>query len=125
MINRALIVREPHVDNILDGIKTWEMRSTKTNIRERIGLIKAGSGLIVGEVDIIRVQEAPIKLRSRHMTKCFHRVEEKDFHKLEKWKYAWVLANAKRYETPIPYIHPRGAVIWVKLDRPVSGVGDE
>jgi len=29
--------------------------------------------------------------------------------------YAWVLTNAKRLRVPIPYQHPQGAVIWVKL----------
>ncbi|GAF99913.1 unnamed protein product, partial [marine sediment metagenome] len=29
--------------------------------------------------------------------------------------YAWVLEKAKRYDEPIPYTHPLGAVIWVKL----------
>lgn len=34
---------------------------------------------------------------------------------VRKWRYPWVLANARRYDTPIPYNHPKGAVTWVKL----------
>ena len=30
--------------------------------------------------------------------------------------FAWVLANARRLKTPVPYKHPGGAVIWVALD---------
>ena len=48
-MERALIIQKPWVDLILDNIKIWEMRSTKTNVRGKIGLIEAGSGLIVGE----------------------------------------------------------------------------
>lgn len=33
----------------------------------------------------------------------------------------WVLDNAKRYDTPIPYVHPKGAVIWVNLEKLVGG----
>lgn len=34
---------------------------------------------------------------------------------MDKWCWAWVLENAIRYDTPIPYEHPQGAVIWVSL----------
>jgi hypothetical protein len=33
-----------------------------------------------------------------------------------KYTFAWVLANARRFKTPVPYRHPSGAVIWVALD---------
>ena len=29
--------------------------------------------------------------------------------------YAWIISNAKKYEKPIPYKHPMGAVIWVNI----------
>ncbi len=48
-MTRALIIRKEHLTNIFDNGKVWEMRSSKTNARGRIGLIEAGSGLIVGE----------------------------------------------------------------------------
>jgi len=34
--------------------------------------------------------------------------------------YAWVLRRAKRLRKPVPYDHPRGAVIWVSLDAAVG-----
>jgi hypothetical protein len=30
--------------------------------------------------------------------------------------YAWVLKNPRRLKKTVPYKHPSGAVIWVKLD---------
>lgn len=43
---RALIVRQPYADFIVEGQKTLEMRSRHTKIRERVGIIPKGSGLI-------------------------------------------------------------------------------
>ncbi len=31
--------------------------------------------------------------------------------------YTWILTDSNWFETPIPYVHPKGAVIWVKLDK--------
>lgn len=114
-LERALIIRQPHIGHILDGMKTWEMRSKPTKIRGRIGLIEAGSGLIVGEAEIDRMQSAPKSYRARHMTRAYHRIPEDRYGVMDKWCWAWVLSNVIRYDEPIPYDHPRGAVIWVSL----------
>ena len=42
-----------------------------------------------------------------------HQVD--DLSLLEKWCYAWRLCKVKKYDKPIPYDHPKGAVIWVNL----------
>ena len=113
MIDRALIVKKEHLDKIFQGIKTWEMRSTKTNIRGRIGLIESGSGLIVGEVTIIGCGQPIMSDNAALMTAHLHQVI--DFSLLKKWKYPWILKDPERYKKPIPYNHPKGAVIWVKI----------
>lgn len=112
---RGLVIRQPHIGKILDGDKTWEMRSKPTKIRGRIGLIEAGSGLVVGEAEILRMQEAPKTLRARYMTQAYHRLPEDRYSAMDKWCWAWVLENAIRYDAPIPYEHPKGAVVWVSL----------
>jgi hypothetical protein len=112
---RGLVIRQPHIGHIMDGMKSWEMRSTPTKIRGRVGLIEAGSGLIVGEAEIARMQEAPKSYRARHMTRCFHRIPEERYHVMDKWKWAWVLEQVLRYDEPVAYAHPQGAVIWVSL----------
>lgn len=109
-LQRSLVVRKEHLDNIFDNGKVWEMRSSKTNIRGLVGLIESGSGLIMGTVEIIGCSDRPTP-------KCesliaYHKVEDLDL--LDKWKYAWFLVCAKRFDEPIPYDHPQGAVIWVK-----------
>jgi hypothetical protein len=111
-VDRALIVKKPWIDLILSGQKIWEMRSRRTLVRGKIGLIEQGSGLIVGECELIH-SGMRIDQSERELFKCYHRVE--DLSLLEKWRYPWVLKNAKRYETPIKYKHPKGAVTWVKI----------
>lgn len=37
---RALVIASPHIDRILEGEKTWEMRSKNCRVRGPIGLIK-------------------------------------------------------------------------------------
>ena len=113
-MERALIVQKFWSDKIFDlnDPKTWEMRSTPTKIRGTVGLIEAGSGLIVGSVDIIDSQDIHV-LKSKEFIQ-YHKIENLSL--LDKWPYAWVLSNAKRFDKPIPYTHPKGAVIWVKIN---------
>jgi len=108
---RALIVRKEWSDKILDEVdpKIWEMRSRKTKVRGTIGLIEAGSGLVIGSVEI----SDSFEVYNPEFHIKYHKVE--DLSLLDKWCYAWVLRNAKRFEEPIPYKHPKGAVIWVKI----------
>lgn len=116
-MDRALIVRQPWVDLILSGQKTWEMRSRKTNVVGWVGIIEQGTGLIVGRAFITGgwyrpTQEELISNHARHLVD--------DIALLEKWCVAWTLEQAERLEKPIAYNHPRGAVTWVKIYDRVS-----
>lgn len=111
-MERALIVKQPWVDLILSGEKTWEMRSKRTLIRGRIGLIEQGTGLIVGECDLTH-SGLPLDKLDAECFHCFHRVD--DLSLLEKWRHPWHLENVKRYERPVKYDHPKGAVTWVRI----------
>lgn len=112
-IMKALIVKKEWLDKIFDEGKIWEMRTTKTKIRGKIGLIESGTGMIVGEVEVIDCSEEPLSEDAAKVSIYLHQVENLNL--LKKWKYAWVLKDAKRYDKPIPYKHPKGAVIWVNL----------
>lgn len=118
-MERALIVDEPWISKILSGEKTWEMRSRATTIRGRIGLIRKGSGLIVGAVDIVEVLDFNQQrdILDRYTKEHCIDYSDKDHEFLQKYDIAWVLANAEKYTKPIPYKHPQGAVIWVKIPR--------
>ena len=111
-MDRALIVRKVWLDKIFDEGKIWEMRSRPTKIRGTVGLIEAGSGLIVGSVDLDDCLKLPIHQLPHYLN--YHKVSDENL--FDKWPYAWVLSLAERFKKPIPYKHPKGAVIWVKID---------
>lgn len=114
---KALIVDEPYCEYILSGKKTWDMRSSKTTIRGRVGVIKKGSGTVVGFVDVIDCL-GPLSEHQMLDTIDKHMLDTNDIlnPKKQKWRFAWVLEKAHRLEVPIKYTHPTGAVIWVNLD---------
>ena len=47
------MIHHLHIDRILEGTKTWEIRGSKTLVRETIGLIASGSGTVVGVCDVV------------------------------------------------------------------------
>lgn len=111
--DRALIVQSRWCELILEGVKTWEMRSTKTNVRGTIGLIESGTGFIVGKATLVDSLECLTE------TEYFQHVDKHQIHSptlaSSKWKYPWVLEDAIKFRDPVRYIHPKGAVIWVKV----------
>ena len=113
MITRGLIIRQPWIGLILIGEKIWEMRSRPTKIRGRIALIEQGTGLIVGECEIVSSGKA-LQEWEKESYKSLHKVE--DLSLLEKWCYPWEIGSVKKYKTPFSYNHPKGAVTWVNIE---------
>jgi len=117
-MNRAFIVKKKWLDLILDGdkegFKLWEVRGCDTKVRGRVGLIESGTGLIVGNVEItgssLLLKEDFDMFRKYHKIPC--RYEELTYKK----PHVWYMKNPIRFKEPIPYKHPQGAVIWVKLE---------
>jgi predicted transcriptional regulator len=114
---KGLISKSPHIENILAGKKTWEIRGCNTKIRGEIALIKSGSGTVVGKCELVGViEQLTIADLEQNIDK--HCVPLQDFDKVfggYKKIYAWVLADARKLEGPIAYQHPQGAIIWVNL----------
>jgi hypothetical protein len=110
---RGIVIRQPWIDYIFEGKKTWEIRGRNTNIRERIALIQSQTGLIVGTVELI--DSKLLSLSEYQASIQFHCIEDCSVAPYEK-THAWFLKNAVRFQKPIPYKHPQGAVIWVSLD---------
>lgn len=116
---RGLIIRSPWIDFILQGKKTWEIRGSNTYIRGKVALIKSGSGLIYGTVDLVESRQ--LSLEEYQQTELFHCVSKKNTVKAPyNTIYAWVFENPELFEEPVAYKHPQGAVIWVKLDHIVN-----
>jgi hypothetical protein len=90
MITRALVILPEPAEWVLDGTKTEEYRSRGCNIRETVGIIKAGTKTIVATADIVDCEDI--------------------------WDgYAWIFKNVQALKNPVSYEHPSGAQIWVKL----------
>lgn len=117
-MDKALIVKGKWLDLILDGDesgpKLWEIRGTGTQVRGRVGLIRSGSGLIVGSTEIVG---SSLLLKYdfetfRHLHKISGPYEELPYAE----PHIWYLNESIRFPAPIPYRHPHGAVIWVNLE---------
>ncbi|MEK3787581.1 ASCH domain-containing protein [Paenibacillus sp. FSL K6-1230] len=108
---QGLIIKPQWADMILSGAKTWEIRGSRTTKRGRIGIIKSGSGMVYGEVELEDC--LPLTYEAWHNNMPKHQVPYQNIN--YKTPYAWVLTNARLYDEPIPYKHPQGAVIWVNL----------
>ena len=111
---RALIIKEPWIDMILNGEKTWEMRGVNTKIRGEIALIKSKTGKIFGTIKLVDSIEIFagdfFDNREKHRIPAYCCVSE-----IYNPLYAWVMECPKKFNNPIPYKHPKGAVVWVIL----------
>jgi len=96
--------------------KTWEIRGSHTSKEGRIGLIESGTGTVVGVADLVSVI-GPLSLKelSANRRKAGFDSDEHLFRLPSKQTFAWVLQNPRRLRQPVPYSHPSGAVIWVRL----------
>ena len=118
---RGLIIGEPWIDHILQGRKTWEMRSKASHRRGPIALIRAGAKTVVGVADLVDVRR-PMETRAAFAEhEGFHAIppEEQESSFIRGWRTPWVLANVQRLRTPVPSDHRNGAVDWAKLNEAV------
>jgi hypothetical protein len=114
-VSRGLLIRSPWIEKILSGEKTWEIRGTNTKLRGFIGLIRSGSGQVVGICELKEVIEH-LTLNDMRKNVDKHCIPVEDLKCLPYKKiFAWVISNAKPLKKPIAYKHTPAAVIWVKL----------
>ena len=116
--DRALIIADPWIGKTLSQEKIWEMRTTpppKELINKTIGLIRKGSGLIVGEGRLYQPFTEKIETVKEFMlNRLKHRIPF-DSLNWDRWPFPWGIDQVIEYSKPIPYKHPQGAVIWVKI----------
>lgn len=115
-ITRGLIIKENFLDLIFACRKTWEIRGADTHVHGPIAMIQSGSGCIVGTCELIGTK-GPLMLNEyKNNYRKIGIAKKDDIKKLPYNRtYAWIMAKAKRLKRPLPYKHPQGAVIWVKL----------
>lgn len=114
MPKKGLIIKKRWLDLILSGQKVWEIRGSNTKNIGLIGLIESGTGKIIGTAELTAIRA--LTLKEYQESQSFHCIPE-GLTQTAPYKniYAWELKNAVRFEKPIPYSHPQGAVIWVNL----------
>lgn len=118
MVIDCLILIKPWLEKILSGEKDMEIRGCSTHKRGVIGLIESGSGEIKGFATVSDCLELDKQTFGSSIER--HQIRGDVWDKLPyKRKFGWILKNPVRLEKPIKYKHPRGAVIWVKVDLPV------
>lgn len=114
---KGLLVREPWASALVEGRKTMELRGTRTAHRGRTAIIRAGTGLVIGEVLLIDVR-GPLT-RSHLATTTNEHLVLVDWNTADipyRKTYGWLFTAAVAYEVPKRYSHPPGAVIWVNLE---------
>ncbi len=120
-VARGLVIREPWIDLILSGQKTWEMRSTSPSWRGWFGLIRKGSGEISG---VARLADVGRPLSPDEMIQTFdrHRIPETMIRsgEVEKWTTPWILADVQVLPAPVRYRHPNGAITLFTLELETS-----
>jgi hypothetical protein len=110
-----LIIKPKWLNKIFHNGKCLEIRGSNTTKRGAIELAESGTSLIRGCCELQHAY--PIEDEEHwEQLKEFHQVDISWNELLKRYKhpYAWVFINVKEYKTPIQYIHPKGAVIWVK-----------
>jgi hypothetical protein len=120
-VTRGLVISEPWIGYILSGEKTWEMRSVATSIRGWFGLIRKGSGTVMGVAELIDCGE-PLAQIELLATLHLHGIPASYIHSGEigKWNVPWKLGRVKSFGRPVPYRHKKGAVKWVIFDPEVT-----
>ena len=128
---RGLIIKQPWIDYTLDGMKPFEIRTRPTNIRERIGLICAGTGEVWGEANLVGCKfECAYDFVYSYELEGMNDISKRlvDFLRcdkgllpfnewlkaVEKKWFIWYFDNIKRYDQPRYYKHPQGAQTWIK-----------
>ncbi len=113
----AIPIKTPYIDLILNGTKTWEIRSKFTKKIGSVALIRSASGTVVGTAQLSDV----IELTAPNAASNAHRMGMSKEDAISCIGcYAWVMTEVVKFKKPVPYKHPSGAVTWVTLDEPTT-----
>ncbi|MEI6270676.1 MAG: hypothetical protein WCP01_17505 [Methylococcaceae bacterium] len=93
---KGLIIDGLHLERILEGTGSFEMRSGFTNRCELIALIKQDCNLIVGIANLVGIYK-PLGYQTYHQPSDQERVSEERLQSgnIDNWDIAWVLENSR------------------------------
>eukprot|EP01083_Nonionella_stella_P129489 392919_1 len=114
--SRALLLEQKWLREIINGSKTWELRSCNTRIKGKVFL--AHKDMIYGEtyiIDSFQIDKRELVLPENiHKHHVLHPLRND---KIIAWTkvYVWVLANTKEYQDPIQFTRKQGQQVWCKI----------
>lgn len=113
--NRGLLIRQPWLDHILANRKRWEIRSRPCRQSGPIALIEAGRSHIRGVATLVATH-GPLTASDWDHAQATGRIvgPERDALGYPQ-AFGWELTDVHPLAHPVPYVHPRGAIIWVRL----------
>ena len=113
----ALTIKKKWLDLILAGTKTWEIRGKSTERRGFIHFAESGSGQLRGRAKLVGCRQ--LDRRTLMEYQRFHQLPNAEM-VTYKNIWAWILEDAEPYEMPFDYSHTQGAVIFVKVRKPMG-----
>lgn len=108
----GLIVKQPFADLIINGDKTWELRSRsapKQKINKEILLLS--SGFALGKIKITKCFEASKKELMMNSEKHQSSIDDSTENY---YSHVWEIDLIKKFQTPKKYNHLMGARVWIK-----------
>lgn len=112
-MTKGLFVKEPWASLLLSGEKVWEIRSSATQYRGPLLIIKSGTGMAYGLITLSDCLEVPVKEFPLHRDK--HKVVDEISYKKP---HAWVMQDPLIFDKPVPIERKKGCVIFINLDDP-------
>ncbi|HIE69682.1 MAG TPA: ASCH domain-containing protein, partial [Planctomycetes bacterium] len=116
---RALKLHHQWLELLLDGSKTWEVRSKPTKNRGRVALASTETQLLHGDVELLDCKEISRQEFAANAHK--HQVNDPETTaKVFKYKkiFAWIVSRPRTYVAPTPFPNPGGSVVFVVLHSP-------
>jgi len=122
MIKRAFFLIPRWNALVISGVKSWELRTNATHIREQVGIIEKGSGAVVGVCTIVACH-GPLTEGELAATFPKHLTTPADRQRLagaRPYRYAWVLDQVQALAVPVPYLHRPGTQGWATISSEVA-----
>ena len=121
MVNSVLLIKSEYLNQILNGLKTIEIRSCscKSKINETIGIAYCGknyrnkSKQIVATVKIVDCKLYNNRFDYLNDIKK-HLYIGDDINLPYKNTYGWVFDDLKILDIPVVFEHKKGAIVWCK-----------
>ena len=120
----GLIVNEPYASMIINGEKTWELRSRTPptdKFRKELFLLSRGQAL-----GIITINDTVGPLDHKHLKNSF------EYHKSyvcntidDSALFAWEIQVHDKFTERVRYEHPTGARVWIKDVKLIDGISQD